>query len=608
MRTINSAWITRGAGLCVMAGVTATLLLPNRADACGGTFCDALPPPMPNEPMPVEPMPVDQTGESVIFVMGGDKAEVHIQISIDPNTSAQKFAWLIPLTNVPDFTVGSQPFFNQVLNGTVPTYSISSTYEQCGSVTSGGGGGGDGCGGESTSGDEPGGETGVGDDGTTGDLGPQILLQETVGAFDVVVLTDTELAPIQMWLEDNGYNWDPVAGPILEQYLAEGNVIAALKLTTGAGLADVHPITLRYDGLETCFPLRLTRIAAVEDMDIRVFVLASERAAPTNYKHVLVNPLKIDWLNLASNYKEVISHAVDADMAGGRAFVTEYAGTSDAVDRTGIHSNSWDEQAFVGLDPSDVIQVLNAQGLSACNFKLYCVWNHPLVYGLLLEFLPPPDGVDPLEFYAELGSYAGDIDVIKWNMGAEFSAAMRERIVEPGLAALLLLDTWPYLTRMYTTISPAEMMEDPIFHTNPDLGAVANFRTASQYVRCIGDSEVTLPDGRQVQVPGGVTWPNIPGEVWWEEEVQTIALKGAPMTLVNNTAAINKALDDWNQSHRSHDGARQRGRACGDETSYGGYESSGLDSKDSGCGCTTGGSQLPGLLAPVLLLLRRRRR
>jgi hypothetical protein len=32
-------------------------------------------------------------------------------------------------------------------------------------------------------------------------------------------------------------------------------------------------------------------------MDIRVFVLANDRAAPTNYQHVLVNPLKIDWLN-----------------------------------------------------------------------------------------------------------------------------------------------------------------------------------------------------------------------------------------------------------------------------------------------------------------------
>ena len=65
-------------------------------------------------------------------------------------------------------------------------------------------------------------------------------------------------------------------------------------------------------------------------MDIRVFVLADGRAAPTNYRHVLVNPLKIDWLNRATNYKEVITNAVDAFMADGRAFVTEFGRTPGA--------------------------------------------------------------------------------------------------------------------------------------------------------------------------------------------------------------------------------------------------------------------------------------
>ena len=110
--------------VCTTAGLCAAglLLTPGRAEACGGTFCDGAVP---------GPMPVDQTGENVIFVMGGDKAEVHIQISIDPNTNAQKFAWMIPLASVPDFAVGSQPFFDQVLAGTVPTYDIVNTFEPC---------------------------------------------------------------------------------------------------------------------------------------------------------------------------------------------------------------------------------------------------------------------------------------------------------------------------------------------------------------------------------------------------------------------------------------------------------------------------------------------
>jgi hypothetical protein len=36
-----------------------------------------------------------------------------------------------PPDGVPDFAVGSQPFFDQVLNGTVPTYDITTSFEQC---------------------------------------------------------------------------------------------------------------------------------------------------------------------------------------------------------------------------------------------------------------------------------------------------------------------------------------------------------------------------------------------------------------------------------------------------------------------------------------------
>ncbi len=64
MRTKNHVWM-KAVGACVAAGVTATLLIPNSAEACGGTFCDGGVP---------GPIPVDQTGENVIFVMGGDKA------------------------------------------------------------------------------------------------------------------------------------------------------------------------------------------------------------------------------------------------------------------------------------------------------------------------------------------------------------------------------------------------------------------------------------------------------------------------------------------------------------------------------------------------------
>jgi MYXO-CTERM domain-containing protein len=260
-----------------------------------------------------------------------------------------------------------------------------------------------------------------------------------------------------------------------------------------------------------------------------------------------------------------------------------------------------------------VVATLNSQGLADCQDEFSCSWNHPLVYGLLLEFLPPPDGVDPAQFYPYLGDFAGQIDLDKWSDGAGFSAALKDRIIEPGVHAVDLLDTWPYLTRMYTTISPAEMMEDPIFHLNPDLDEVPQLRQANNYILCNGDSVVTLPDEREVYVPGAGPWPNIPNEEWWSEEVQTIALKGAPMTLVNNTAAITKVLTEWNLSHdwpRGPDANTGNVPTGGNEDSGSEGSSSGPGGQngDGGCGCRSQGGGHGLWLALGLLALRPRRR
>ena len=581
-------WL-RFAGGVALLGATATAMTPATAQACGGTFCDGQIP---------GPMPVDQSGENVIFVIGDTEAEVHIQIQIDPNTNAEQFGWLVPLAAVPEFSIGSQPLFDQLRAFSVPTYDVVTTVEDCG--------GGD----NAVSSGAPSDSAGAGEgDGTTsgGDTGqgPTILKQETVGAFEVVVLTDTEVGPIRDWLLDNGYVWDVKAEPILMEYLAEGNVIAALKLRTNADVADVHPITLRYKSNETCFPLRLTRIAAVEDMDIRVFVLAKDRAAPTNYRHVLVNPLKIDWLTRAANYKDVITQAVDAFGADGRAFVTEFAGATDGINAGAVYSPSWDDTAFIGLDPFQAINTLNDQGLAACYDVFDCQWNHPLVFPLLLEFLPPPNGVEPSDFYPYLSQGTAEIDAALWDGGKGFAAAMLNRVIEPGMHADGLLKTWPYLTRLYTTISPSEMMEDPIFHVNPDLADVESLRTAQNYVMCNSDSVVTVPDGREFYIPGGGPWPEIPGEEWYAEEVQTVALKGAPMTLVNNTAAITKKLTDWNLAHGWPYVPGETGTGTDTDTS-----SAGGLGDDEGCGCRSSdprGAVWLGLGLLGLLGLRRRR-
>ncbi len=602
--------------LAALAGAL-VLTTPQEAEACGGTFCDVGP----------TSMPVDQTGENILFVMGGDYTEAHIQIQYDADSTAAQFSWIVPLTEVPEFGVGSDLLFDAVLNASIPRYGFNSTFsgQGCDDV------------GVTTSPGDPtgaGGSSGSGES-DTGDGGPEILLEEVVGAFEIVVLDGDNLAEIKDWLDANGYAQDPNADPILEEYLAEGYVFAAFKLANDAETSEIHPITLRFPNNEACIPIRLTRIAAVDDMDIRSFFLSEDRVVPSTYKHVLVNPLKLDWPSQASNYKSVITQAVDADGADGRAFVTEYAGPSDIIPAGGVYSELWDAAPFDGLAPIGVVDVLESQGLMTCFEGGFgtgtgtgtgggdgssCQYNHPLLRGLLQSYLPVPEGVDEVDFYGCLSCYQDSIDAKAWN-GTNFAADMLARIIEPGQHALEMLNTFPNLTRMYTTMSPGEMTADPFFYQNVDLPDVdLTNQIATQGTGCDASIIWTLPDGRVVYAPDS-SWPAFDDEMPWEEEVADMMPTGAPMVLVDQTQTINTKLVMHNCQYNfpsaeecgdvsGAEGSGGEGGSGGDDGS-GGVDQGGALDDDGGCSCSAGNDAGgPAALALSLLGLlgiRRRR-
>ena len=585
---------------------------PRSADACGGTFCDTGP----------QAMPVDQTGENILFVMGGDYTEAHIQIQYDPSSTAPEFSWLVPLTTVPEFGVGSELLFDAVMNASVPQYGFTTSFT------------GQGC--EEDSNDSAGGDP-TGDGSIKLDLGgkdngggPDILLEEVVGAFEITVLSGDDLQEIKDWLDANGYAQDPNADPILEEYLQEGYLFAAFKLRNDAETSEIHPITLRFDNDEACIPIRLTRIAAVDDMDIRSFFLSDDRVVPSTYKHVLVNPLKLDWADQASNYKSVITQAVDADLANGKAFVTEYAGPSDIVPDNRLYSSAWDPTPFGTIDPTGVVDELQAQGLMTCfdvgspgsstgttggQDGAACQYEHPLLRGVLQRYLPIPAGVSEVDFYGCLSCYADQIDTDAWD-GPGFADDLAERIVAPGLHAFEQLAAFPYLTRMYTTLSPGEMTEDPFFTQNPDLAEVdLRSQIATRGVGCNSSVVWTLPDGRQVYSPDG-NWPDFDDAMPWEEEVAEMMSAGAPMVLANRTEVIETQLAEYNCQFDF-----PTPQACGSaptgETGdtptggdFTGTDTAGQDDRlddDGGCGCRSQRGA-PGFALGLLILLALRRR
>ena len=120
---------------------------------------------------------------------------------------------------------------------------------------------------------------------------------------------------------------------------------------------------------------------------------------------------------------------------------------------------------------------------------------------LLQQYLPAPTGLDEATFYGALRTYALRIDRLKWQ-GPAFAADFKARIVDPGKHARDVMGRWPYLTRMFTTISPTEMSLDPTFHARPDLNneQITPRQTATRRTTCGGKSAMILPDTREVAI------------------------------------------------------------------------------------------------------------
>jgi MYXO-CTERM domain-containing protein len=512
--------------LWIVPAVASALLGSRPASACGGTFCASGP----------TAMPIDQTGENVLFVMDGQSVEAHVQIQY--TGAAEQFAWVVPMPAIPEVTVGSQPLFNALLASTVPSYGFFSSFDQCGaggSINIGSGG--------------VGGSAGAGGSGGGSDAGgPTVVYKKTVGAFQVTVLQGGTAQEVSTWLSTNNYQSIVTAPAILQDYVAQNFVFAAIKLNGGAGIDEIHPLVFTYQGNEPCVPLKLTAVAAVQDMGVRVFFLGDDRVFPANYMHLELNPVRIDWQSFATNYSRVVSRAADSAVANGKAFVTEYAGPSATLGVSSFFNPVWSEAPFATMLPENVIDELTRQALASC-FPQACQFSHPLVLPLLQEYLPAPAAVDEAMFYANLRLYALQIDRTKWQP-ALFAADFKARIVDPGRHARDIVNRWPYLTRMFTTISPAEMTLDPTFHARPDLSneQILPSQTATRRTTCSGQSAMILPDNREVALPTGSGWPIFSSAMPWVETIEEVPATGAVITLVDNTALIDEQLALWNAS------------------------------------------------------------
>jgi len=464
------------------------------ASACGGFFCN-------------NQQPVDQAGEGIVFAVEGETVTAHIQI--DYQGQSDKFSWLLPLPTVPTFALGTNQLFMRLQGATAPQHqSQFKNNPECQPV--------DDCewGTDDTTdtggdwGDATGDDTGTGD---TGEGGVSVLDEGDIGPFEYVALESDDAVLLYEWLDENGYDQPEEAKDIMAEYVAKESKFVALKLKPNTLAGTLPPIALTFDSPDlACVPLRLTRIAATDDMPINVWVLGQARAVPLNWFHVVLNTSRLDWSRCGWNYSgcrgeysNLVGQAIDS--ANGHAFITEFAGRPQSL------SN----QFFPPIQESVVNLIASAETpLDALKiFFQNGTQNTPELVQILRKYIPKPPASDlPPNCQNDNQFYQFNAEACLKHMpedyefdGAAFAAEIMERVVNPVTDAAKMLVKYPYVTRLFSMVSPDEMTSDPIFSFNPDLPDVPRMHKVVNRYRCAEGSKSDVVAIEHIH-PDGSSW------------------------------------------------------------------------------------------------------
>lgn len=429
--------------------------------------------------------PVRQASEAILFVDNPDSTiTVIVQLKVTGPT--QHVAWVIPVPGRPKIGLSSNTVFERLDTATEPQYWREVAVEgKC----------------KKNARDAvlapSSGTTGVGTKPERLAASIGIVQNGSAGSFDYVnIRVDPSLGdPAKAatdWLKNNGYDTS-VDAEVLGPYLKSGLGLVAFKLSAGTDASATRPVALTYEGKLLTIPLRPTAIAARMDMGILVWVIGRSQAVPTNYRTLAMDDAPIDWLTAQrfpsgtlpgggvgpggaygkrpSNYDALVTKA--ADEAGGRGFVTELAGPASQY-RDKVWS-SLDEQQFATMSSEHYADGIDAVVAARVNYAGWDGWDEAIRGATAL-----PSGATFDEFARDPGRYRG---VAKVDTG-RFMALLRDRVVKPVADTARMFYRAPYLTRLYTTMSPSEMTVDPTFDYDFDRAEVSNVHVAKQTIKC----------------------------------------------------------------------------------------------------------------------------
>ncbi len=434
------------------AGVMLTS--PKLAEACGGFFCQAV--------------PIDQAGEQIIFRKDGDMVTAVVLIQYEG--AAEDFSWVVPVPGIPALSVGSDLIFSPLELATRPQFTLLTEGEACPQRDL-----------DCPTCSPPQIASDFASGAAEEDADVIVLQEKVVGPFDTVVVQSDDPDALAKWLSDNDYDLSDRGSELIAPYVDLGMNFVALRLRQDQGTGDLQPLIMRYQSEEAMIPIRLTAVAAMPDMGILVWLLGDSRGVPTNFLHVTPNYTLLNWYSGTTtayvSYQGLITTAMDE--AGGQGFATDYAGRAiDVVASLPDPVRFREELGRLNAIEDDARFIADAVN----GF----VFPQDKVLEVLRRELPLAAGEEEFLYFSDgtLGASFSPDQLA--TARAALATELQDAVITPLEESLAVFDEDPYVTRMFTTLSPEEMTLDPTFSFNPDLADQAIERQATMRLNCTG--------------------------------------------------------------------------------------------------------------------------
>jgi len=469
--------------VCTLIVLVIAAIAPLTSNACGGFFCTTV--------------PINQAAEQIVFRQQGDEVTAMVRILYSGN--AEDFSWVVPVPDTPEISLGADATFNELDFVTRPQFQLQQNGNVCEQDLFGGG-------------RFPESSTDAASEGESD--GVAIEEELTIGPFDIEIISSENADDLSIWLQDNGYLLNGRGRELIEPYVLAGMKFVAVKLRSGESSGSIQPLIMKYPSDKPMVPIRLTAIAAQDDMGVLVWVVNDARAIPENYEHVVPNYTKLDWysgsFNAYISYQSLITDAMN-ETASGQGFATDYAGgiTTDILQ--GLTDASIVEGNLARLDATEN----DAEYLTN---SLFVSTNLSAALASLQATLPLPDGRDTNLYFDSNELSAVYTPQELRDARVSIRAAIVERELEPIANGVELLPEGAYLTRLYTTLSADEMTMDPTFNFNSSMPEQPRQREALLDASCENDTSqwsLTLGEGtgREGEKVLEVSGQPIPGVV-----------------------------------------------------------------------------------------------